>query len=438
MSAESLFAPDFREEPYWWDAARPLDEEPESLPAKIDVAVIGAGLTGLNTALVLARAGRGVAVFDKGDLGQGASSRNAGYVGRSLKHSFGEIAKRFGLERAIAVYREMQRAFEAVGEVIESEQIACQFKICGRVIMARSASQYDDLARELELKRQHLGDDYAMISREALGTEIATDRFFGGALVPNMGSLHPGLYQRGLLDRARAQGAILLGQTPVERITPNGKSGGFMLATPRGAVQAREVFVATNGYSGAAFSWLRRRLIPFDAYMIATEPLPAERMSRLLPQDRTFIDHAHNIIFMRRSPDGARILFGGRTGSRMTSLKAKAAEIHTLAGSVVPGFAELKLSHAWTGRCAGTFDLYPHIGTHDGIHFAAGYCFAGVPMGTYLGRLAAQRILGRPARTLFAERRFPTVPFYSGNPWFVPAAMAIYDWRDRRDRRARP
>jgi len=429
----ALFARNFAEAPYWWDEAPPLKLEPPDLPAKVDVAVIGAGLTGLNAALPLARAGRSVAVFDAGDLGQGASSRNAGYVGRSLKHSFRTLVRRFGVARAIAVYREMQAAFDSVKEVIASEQIACRFNACGRLVLARTQRQFDDLTEELSLKRQHLGDEFQVVPRERLPSEIVTGAFYGGVVIPDHGALHPGLYQRGLLERARSADVALFGDTRVERIEPLGKASGFALATPHGRVTARDVLVATNGYSGTTFPWLQRRLIPFDAYMIATEPLSSANMARILSRERTVIDHAHNIIFLRRSPDGSRLLFGGRTGSRSAGLKAKAAELHGLATSLFPGFADIKISHAWTGRCAGTFDLYPHLGSKDGIHFAAGYCFAGVPMGTYLGRKAASRILGsKDEETVFAERSFPTMPLYTGNSWFVPSVMAFYDWLDRR------
>jgi glycine/D-amino acid oxidase-like deaminating enzyme len=196
--------------------------------------------------------------------------------------------------------------------------------------------------------------------------------------------------------------------------------------------RAREVLVATNGYTGPLLPWLQRRLIPFDAYMIATESLAPELMKRLLPTDRTYIDHVHDIISMRRSPDGTRILFLWRTGTRPSGARIKGAELHEDAAKIIPEIAGLKLTHSWTGRCAGTFDLWPHVVTHDGIHFAGGYCFAGVPMGTYLGQKAAHRILGSPeGKTVFADRDFPRMPFYSGNPWFVPYVMKWYGMQDR-------
>ena len=116
----TAFAPGFKETPYWWEAAPPLDLPPPPVPASVDAAIVGAGITGLNAALVLARSGRSVVVFDAGDLGQGASSRNAGYVGRTLKHGFGDLQRRHGTEHAIAIYREMQAAFDAVVERIQT------------------------------------------------------------------------------------------------------------------------------------------------------------------------------------------------------------------------------------------------------------------------------------------------------------------------------
>jgi glycine/D-amino acid oxidase-like deaminating enzyme len=133
----TAFTPGFKETLYWWEAAAPLDPPPPRVPASIDVVIVGAGITGLNAALVLARAGRSVAVFDAGDLGQGASSRNAGYVGRTLKHGFGDLQRRHGTEHAIAVYREMQAAFDSIVEH-QTEQIDAAFKRCGCFVMTRS------------------------------------------------------------------------------------------------------------------------------------------------------------------------------------------------------------------------------------------------------------------------------------------------------------
>jgi glycine/D-amino acid oxidase-like deaminating enzyme len=277
-----------------------------------------------------------------------------------------------------------------------------------------------------------------MLGPDRLAGEIACGgRFVAGALVPDLASLHPGLYQLGLLRAVSAEGVPVLAHTPVAGVA--GTRGDLSVATPRGPTRAREVLFATNGYTGpGAPAWLRRRVIPFDAWMFATEPLSPSQLAAILPARRTFIDANHDILFARHSPDGRRILFGGQTGARTPVLKDRIAALHRMAAHYLPGLREVKVAQGWTGRCAGTFDLYPHLAERDGVWFAGGYCFAGVPMGTYLGRKAAWQMLGQArGATAFAARPFPTMPFYTGNPWFVPAVMRYWNARDARAMRRR-
>lgn len=428
---QAPFSADYAEMPHWWEAApRPvLPERP--VPARVDVAIIGSGITGLNATLELVRAGRSVVVFEAGAPGQGASSRNAGYVGRSLKHDYGTLLARHGRAQATAIYAEMQAANDAVFEVVGREAIDCDLERCGRLILAHSPRQRDALEAELRLKRDHLGEAYEMLGPERLQGEIASgDAFVCGALVPDLASLHPGRYQLGLLRSVLAEGVPVLAETPVTAIA--GGRGDIVLTTPRGTTRAREVLFATNGYTGPGTpAWLRRRVIPFDAWMFATEALSPNQLSAILPARRTFIDANHDILFARHSPDGRRILFGGQTGARTPMLRDRIASLHRMAARTMPGLAEVQVAQGWTGRCAGTFDLYPHLAERDGVWFAGGYCFAGVPMGTYLGRKAAWQMLGQArGATAFAARPFPTVPFYTGNPWFVPAVMRYWKARD--------
>jgi glycine/D-amino acid oxidase-like deaminating enzyme len=429
--------PGHAEAPHWWEAApRPvLPEQP--VPARSDAVIVGSGITGLNAALVLARAGRQVTVFEAGEAGAGASTRNAGYVGRSLKHDYSALLRRHGRAMAAAVYAEMQAANDAVFEVVQAEAIACHLERCGRVVLAHSPRQMRDLAAELALKQEHLGEAHTLLDRAGVAAETGSDRFAGGALIPDLAALHPGLYHAGLLERALAAGVTVLARTPVTGV--GGGRGALRVASTRGATLAREVLFATNGYTGAgAPGWLRRRVIPFDAWMFATEALSPNQVAAILPANRTFIDANHDILFARRSPDGRRILFGGQTGVRPRPVRERAAALHALAASVLPGMAGLRVDQAWTGRCAGTLDLYPHLAERDGVWFAGGYCFAGVPMGTYLGRKAAWQMLGRAeGATHFATRPFPGQPLPEVARRLVPAVMAYWRACDRRAMRAR-
>jgi len=417
------------DKPFWWRAAPRPDLPRQPAPATADIAIIGSGLTGLVAAIHLALAGRQVAIFDQGPIGGGASSRNAGFVGRTLKYSFGDLQRQHGTEHAIAIYREMQTAFDSVAQTIADFGIDCDYQTHGRVVLANTAKQYDEIVDEYRLRQQHLGNRFAAIPKGDLRNEIASDRYQGGVVVPDMAALHPGKYHQGLLDRAISLGVGLFPHMPVTSLKKTGDD--WLVSNLDGATtRAKAVLLATNGYSGKLLPWLQRRLIPFDAWMIATAELAPALMARLLPHHRTYIDNNMNIDFLRRSPDGKRVLFGGKTGTKSTlpvMARRLAAELRT----ILPDLATTDIDDVWTGRCAATFDLLPHLGQIDGLHYAVGYCFAGVPMGTHFGRVIANRLLGRGVQTsVFADRPFPTMPLYTGNTWFVPAMMRYYDWKD--------
>jgi glycine/D-amino acid oxidase-like deaminating enzyme len=429
-----IFAPGFKTQPFWWDAA-PRPTLPEaSLPARADVAVVGSGYTGLSAALTLAHAGRSVVVLEKSEAGFGASTRNAGFVGRTFKHSFPELAATKGTDHAIAVFRELQAAFDYVVTLIETEKIDCDFRRCGRLIVANAPRHYDQIAAMLALKQKHLGEPYEMVPKAELHRELASDLYYGGAVLPDLGSLHSGLYHQGLMERVLAAGAQILERTEVRGIERAGKE--FILSTDRGELRARDVVVATNGYSGPAMPYLQRRVIPFRGFMIATEELAAVAIDVILPHWRTTHDWHNDIDFLRRSADGKRLLFGGLTGTASDDLRMMAARLRARLLRILPQLSDVKLSHAWNGYCAASFDLYPHIGLVDGIHYAMGYCFAGLPAGTYFGHKTALRILGSAeAMTAFDDRPFPAKWFYHGKPWFVPAHMANYRRLDRKEDR---
>lgn len=396
------------------------------VPAKADAVIVGSGFTGLVAALTLLRGGRSVVVLDSQDPGYGASRRNAGYLGRTLKKSFPQLMESAGKDYALAIYRDLNEALETVRGIAAAEGIACHIVQCGRFIGATSVKHYDAMARDLEITRRHLGFPFEMLPRAEQHREMGTDMYHGGAVIPDLGALHPGLYHKGLLEKVEQAGGVVLGRTPA--VALDGSTG--RVKTPRGEIAARDIVVATNGYTPRHLRWHARRVIPFNAYMAATAELPEEQFRRLLPKGRTVIDSNVNIDFLRPAPDSRRFLFGGATGSNMAEAEIP-ARLSLILGRIFPELALTPLSHVWTGQCAGTFDLMPHMGRHDGIWYGLGYNFAGVPMGSYLGRQIARRILGQPGSETAFERPPPTMPFYTGNPWFVPLAMKWFDWHDR-------
>jgi glycine/D-amino acid oxidase-like deaminating enzyme len=436
---DELLTEDFKHAPYWWEAAKPMPVAAPPLRPSYDVAIVGSGYTGLRAALTLLRGGRSVVVFDSEDPGFGASRRNAGFLGRVLKKSFLTLQEKQGLEHAIAVYRELDAAYQTTIGFIEAEAIDCHAVRCGRFVGATSPAHYEEMAREYAAMRLHLGLDYHMLTKASQHQEIATDIYYGGAVIPDLGSLHPGLYHKGLLDRVLAAGGVVVGRSAVTGIEPSSTPQRFKLRTPTREVMARDVVIATNGYTPRHFAWHSRRVIPFTGYIAATEPLAPELLRKVLPNRRTVINSNLNVDSFRPAPDTPRLVFCGATGNGLSDVREIARRLHGNIARVLPDLASARLSHVWTGQCAGTFDMMPHIGQHEGIYHAMGYNFAGVPMGSYLGHKVGQQILGLPeGRTVFEKAEFRTMPLYSGNPWFVPIAMRYFDWRDARAAHASP
>jgi glycine/D-amino acid oxidase-like deaminating enzyme len=219
-------------------------------------------------------------------------------------------------------------------------------------------------------------------------------------------------------------------RTAVQRIERDGS--GFRLTTPRGAVQARDVVVATNGYTGALTPWLRRRVIPIGSYMIATEPLPVALVDRLIPKNRIVSDTRKVVYYYRASPDRRRILFGGRVSHQETDPRVSGPLLHADMVALFPELRATRVTHSWCGFVAYTFDELMHTGVHDGIHYAMGYCGAGVGTASYFGMRIGQRVLGLPEGvTALDDLPFETRPFYNGKPWFLAASVRWYRWRDR-------
>jgi glycine/D-amino acid oxidase-like deaminating enzyme len=426
----SIYADDFKAEPYWHDAA-PLRTPPAAAPpAACDVAIIGSGYTGLSAALDLARAGRDVVVFEADAPGNGCSTRNGGMIGNLLKVSLKGLIEQYGRQAGIDMVREAMDGLDYTVDLIRRETIDCHCEVVGKFKGAVHRGDYDKMARELEFMRKEVGYEGEMVPRADQHRIIDTDAYHGGRIEQGHGGLHPGLYHAGLLDRALAAGVTLLAHTPVEGLDEEAE--GVTLVSAAGRTRARDVIVATNGYTRPATPWVRRRLVPVGSYVIATEALDAGVMNRLFPGRHMITDSRKMIYYYRPSPDGTRIIFGARAAYSEVSDREGARRVHAKMLGIFPELAGIKVTHAWHGFVAMTFDDLPHTGARGRVHHACGYNGSGVTPSTWLGHKTATALLGNSERaSAFDDLGFPTRTFYTGNPWPLPAILAWYDMRDR-------
>ena len=418
---------DVKIEPYWWEAA-PLAETPETpIPDGTDVAVIGGGFTGLSAAIILARAGRSVHVFEKDRPGEGASSRTGGHISASIKMGLAELIKKHGVDRAKAIHGEGKAARKELADFLEENGIECDFQLSGRFLGANQPHHYENIARRADFLNQHLDIGAWVVPKAEQPSEIGSDHYHGGIVLPDVGRVHPALMLEGMLDLAGKTGATVHGRTPVTGVQRDGDR--FTVRTARGTVSARDVIVATNGYSGSAIPWLRRRIIPIPSQMIATEPLDPALMDKLMPKRRVLGETRNLYHYFRPSPDDTRILFGGKsTSDPMTSIGILRNDLV----EIFPELADKRITHSWWGNTGFTFDFLPKLVVNDGLHYATGYNGSGVVWGYWLGTKVAYKLLGKPeAKTVFDEARFQTRPLYNGHPWFLPGVFAWYTLKDR-------
>jgi glycine/D-amino acid oxidase-like deaminating enzyme len=234
----------------------------------------------------------------------------------------------------------------------------------------------------------------------------------------------------GLLDRARRAGAAVLDGCAAQALRRTRE--GFEVLTSRGMIKARKVLIATNGHSGPLSPWHRRRVIPIGSYQIATEPLGKDRVRSLIPRGRNIVDSRRVVVYFRPSPDGERIIFGGRAALAERDPLACVPRLRGMLAQIFPQLRAVALDHAWVGWVAYTFDTMPHLGCRDGIYYCLGYCGQGVPLAPYLGMKIGRQIAGAPdSDTALDGLAFPTRPYYFGRPWFLAPAVWANGMLDR-------
>lgn len=427
---EGLFTETAIHAPFWWDKSPPAEMAPAELPPRVDALIVGSGYTGLHAAIELARGGREVLVCDRDHIGFGCSTRNGGQISTSIKESPETLAKRHGVAVARQIMEDGRQSLEWTGEFIRAEGIDCDFRKVGRYHVAHNERAFRALAASIS--DQPKGFEYPahIVPRSEQRSELGTDIYHGGIILEHHASLDPGRYHAGLVKLALAAGVRFAPSCEVRGYQR--ENAGFRVETVQGEVQARDLVLATNGYSGKLSPWHRRRIIPIGSYIIATEELPEALVDGIIPKDRIISDTRRVLYYFRASPDRRRILFGGRVSIGETDTRKSAPLLYREMIRLFPQLGGYRISHSWMGYVGYTFDTLAHGGVEEGVHYGMGYCGSGVGMAGYLGMRMGQRILGKgEERTGIEATAFPSRPWYFGKPCFLAPAVQLYRLRDR-------
>jgi len=434
-----------KEKTFWLDTVEILAPTHQEFPQRVDVAIIGAGFTGLSAARTLAKAGATIAVFDSQTVGWGASSRNGGMVLTGLKLPASTLISRYGKEATARMYAASLESIDFVENLVREEKIACDFARCGHLEVACKAKHFDDFRRSAEATAREFGHQQRLISKNELQSEIGSAIYHGGLVDESSAGVNPARFVAGLARAAERAGAAIFEHSHVDQIQREGASG-WKIATARGTLRAKNVLVATSGYTSRVTPALQKKIIPIGSYIIVTEVLPEKLATELSPRNRMIYDSKNYLYYYRLTPD-RRMLFGGRAAffpETGNTIRRSTEILRRGMLTVYPQLRDTKIEYVWGGTLDFAFDIMPHAGQLDGLHFSLGYAGHGVAMSTYLGDKIAQSILRggeQSARTIgnqsdenpFAQIPFPSAPLnlYNGRPWFLPLAGAWYkllDW----------
>lgn len=411
------------------------------LPESADVAVIGAGFTGLSAARMLAKLGAKVAVLESETIGWGASSRNGGMVLTGMKLGVNKLISMYGRERTQRMYAASLASIDCVEKIVQEENIDCDFSRCGHLEVACKQRHFDDYARQAEVIQREFNHALRVVQRKDLPDEIGSTIYYGGMVDEVSAGCHPGRYVAGLARAAMKAGAEIFEGTRVQSVQRESRQGqaGWKISTTRGTLWTQDVFVATSGYTSQATPALQKKIIPIGSFIITTEILPDKLAQELSPRNRMIYDSKNYLYYYRLTPD-RRMLFGGRAAffpENDQTIRQSAEILRRGMIDVYPQLADAKIDYVWGGTLDFAFDIMPHAGQLDGMYYALGYAGHGVAMATYQGQKIAELIASDRTEGSNPENPFVGIPFsgapfglYNGKPWFLPLAGLWYKFLD--------
>lgn len=415
---------------YYAASANPAPLRPELVGTHdADVAVLGAGYSGLSTALHLAEHGYKVAVVEGARIGWGASGRNGGQIVNGLNASLQTIRNRYGQDTASFVASLVMEGGDIIRERVATYGIQCDLKP-GNVFAALTTAHLRELEDRHALWRGYGIDSQDMLSADQMRDHVASDRYVGGMIDRKGGHLHPLNLALGEAAAIESRGGTIFEMSPVTAVRTDGPQPA--LQTARGELRAKVLVLCGNAYLGNVVPALARRVMPVSTQIMATEPL-GDLAATLMPSDICVEDVRYILDYYRMSAD-KRLLFGGGTvygGADPHDIKAK------LWGNMVkvfPQLAQTRIDYAWSGNFALSFSRVPQMGRiGQNTYFAHGYSGHGVTGSHTFGRILAEAIRGDTGRfDVFAD--LPWIPFPGGRMLRVPYSVMGSWWYGLRDR----
>ncbi|MEX2238266.1 MAG: FAD-binding oxidoreductase [Dehalococcoidia bacterium] len=402
--APAVKAQDYKGISFWHDSVpEPLTPRP-SLAGKIeaDVAIVGAGFTGLWTAYYLKKLDSSlkVVVVEKEIAGFGASGRNGGWCSGLFPASWGRMARESTRELAVATQRALFATVDEVGRVAEEEEINCHYQKGGTISLARNEAQLAKARAAIEESRSWgFGEeDYRLLEQGEARSCLDASGTLAALYTPNCAAIHPARLVRGLADVAERMGVQLYERSAATTIAQR------RVETASGSVESRFVIRATEGFT-SGLPGESRTLLPIYSLMIATEPLPDSFFETVgLRRRETFGDLRYMIIYGQRTADN-RIAFGGRGapyhfGSKVRPEFDRDPRVHeSLRSTLVdmfPALADVGVTHSWGGALGVPRDFFPSVSLDPatGLGWAGGYVGDGVSTSNMAGRTMAHLITG--------------------------------------------
>jgi len=357
---------------------------------RCDVAIVGAGITGLNAAHELALRGATVQVLEAGNLGFGASGRSGGQVNLGLNAPPSALIERFGQDRGEKLVNTVVSVPTTVFDLIRRHNLDCDPVQNGWIQAAAGKAIFKDQVA-MASDYSAYGNPLEVLSQREVRERTGSDTYFGGLYCATAGSLHPLSYTRELARVATEAGAYVATQSPVTALVE--RDGGWQVHTADATVDCAQVLICTNGYTDALVPDLAKTVVPVRSILVATEPLSQRLRQTILPGAVTLVDKRRLILYFRYDRYG-RLCIGDHGPMRDTFQLADFDRLKARVVDVFPQLASVGWEFHWGGRIAVTKDSLPFLyRIAPGLTAAMGYNGRGVGMGTIMGRIAAETLL---------------------------------------------